>query len=440
MAFPTRLLSKMETRTSLAWFNWNLSLRGIFETICGGTTMVFVAFALSIGVPKNMMGYFSAAISVACVVQLLCLPLVSRVRNRKRFILTAASIEPLLLIFAVAITPFLPIALRSISLGIAVFLAAACLHLTRPFSEDWLATTIPSGLRGRYIGRRIRLSSLAIIAATLVVGYVVNIIGTENSVGLAILMIVGAGFGVAAALTLTRATMPVSNQSAQFDISSMREVLGTKPFMRLLMALVLFNLPFFLGVAYYHVFNLEVLKMSPWLISCMGVGYLLVKLFATPWFGKMCDRTGARKMLWATGPIYVVFFLCFSLAEPGRMWPMALAWAFVALADGIYVVAITAVLYGSIPEQGLRPAYFALYNLVILGSFAIGGVLAVPLLPLLQQIDWSWSVFNLRGYHLFYAIMGVLMIPCATAVALIPDFRGKSKRPPPKGDSLTGGS
>ena len=59
--------------------------------------------------------------------------------------------------------------------------------------------------------------------------------------------------------------------------------------------------------------------MSPWLISWMGVGFLLVKLIATPWFGKMCDRTGARKLLWSTGPIYVLFFLCVSLAEPGRM-------------------------------------------------------------------------------------------------------------------------
>ena len=78
---------------------------------------------------------------------------------------------------------------------------------------------------------------------------------------------------------------------------------------------------------------------------------------------------------------------------------MTLTWAFVAIADGIYAVAITAVLYGSIPEEGVRPAYFAIYNVAILGSFAIGGVLAVPLLPLLQQIDWSWSVFNLGGYH-----------------------------------------
>jgi len=388
--------------------------------------MVFVAFALAIGVPKNMMGYFSATISFACIVQLLCLPLASRIRNRKRFILTAATIEPLLLIVAVVITPFLPPAARPISLGIAVFLSAVCLHLTRPFSEDWLATTIPSGLRGRYIGRRVRLSSIAIIAATLVVGYVVNVVGTDNPTGLTILLIVGACFGVVAALTLTRATMPLSDQTAQFGLQDLRLVFKTKPFARLLMGTILFNLPFFIAVAYYHVFNLEILNMSPWLIACMGVGYLIVKLLATPWFGRMCDRVGARTMLRLTGPIYVLFFMSFSLAGPDRVWPMILGWAFVALADGIYFVGMTAALYDSIPEQGSRPAYFAVYNIAVLGSFAIGGVLAVQLLPQLQPIDLSWGIFNLCGYHLFFALMGIGMIPCSIAMVLIPDSKRRS--------------
>ena len=423
MSIKPRLLSKLETRTSLAWFNWNLSLRGVFETICGGTTMVFVAFALAIGVPKNMMGYFSAMISFACIVQLMCLPLVSRIRNRKRFILTAATIEPVLLIIAVAITPFLPPAARPISLGIAVFLSAACLHLTRPFSEDWLATTIPSGLRGRYIGKRVRLSSIAIIAATLAVGYVVNVVGAANSTGLAILLIVGAVFGVVAALTLTRATMPVSNEDSQFGLRDLAKVFETKPFVRLLIGTVLFNFPFYIAIAYYHVFNLEVLNMSPWWIACMGVGYLVVKLLATPWFGKMCDRVGASKMLRITGPIYVLFFMCFSLAGPDRVWPMVLGWGFVALADGIYAVGVTGALYGSIPEQGSRPSYFAVYNLASLACFAFGGVLAVQIIPQLQPIDLSWGVFNLSGYHLFFALMGIVMIPCSIAMVLIPDAK-----------------
>ncbi|MCF7689525.1 MAG: MFS transporter [Cephaloticoccus sp.] len=420
MTRAIRTLSKQQTRSSLAWFNWNISLRGVFETICGGTTMVFVAYALVMGVPRDAMGYFSATIGFACILQLLCLPLVSRVRRRKRFILIVAVIEPLLLVAAVLLTPVLPPTLRPVSLGLAVFLAAACLHLTRPFADDWLATTIPSGLRGRYIGQRLRVSSLAIIATTLLVGYAVDVVGQTSLFGLTMLLIVGGLFGVAAALTLTGASMPDKTESPHLRPGDLREVIRTRPFMALLAGTVLFNLPFYIAAGYYQVFNLEVLKMRPWLIACMGVGYLVVKLLFTPTIGRICDRIGPRSTLLLIGPIYAAFFLSFPFAAPDRAWPIIVAWAGVALADGVWGVAAPAALYATIPEQGVRPAYFAVYNLVTLGCFALGGILAVPLLGLLAQVHWTWGFANLGGYHLFYALMGVIMVPCSTAVLLFP--------------------
>ena len=419
-------LTKRETRDSLAWFNWNISLRGVFETICGGTTLVFVAFALAIGVPPEAMGYFIAVISCACIVQLLGMPLANRVRQRKRFILTVALVEPIVLIAAVLITPLLPPAWRPVSLGFAVFAAAACLHLTRPFSDDWLATTIPSGLRGRYIGRRIRVSSIAIIASTLAVGGGVELLGKDNSVGLATLLIGGAVFGVLAAWMLAKATKPVVQEPATFTLADLRAVWRTRPFIRLTLGTVVLMLPFYFAGAYYQVFNLEVVVMRPGLIAAMGVGYLLIKLILTPWLGGICDRVGPRPMFWIMAPIYAAFFLCFPFAEPGRAWPIIVAWAFVGLADGIYAVAAPAALYGTIPAQGSRPAYFAVYNLISLGCYAVGGVLAVPLLGLLNQIDWSWGPARLGGYHLFYALCGLVMIPCTAAVLLFPAGRLKT--------------
>jgi MFS family permease len=420
MASTARPLTPDETRESLSWFNWNISLRGVFETICGGTTLVFTAFALVIGVPQDAMGYFTAIISFSCILQVLGMPLASRVRRRKRFILTVALIEPLLLIIAVLLAPLLPAELRPVSLGLAFFLASACLHLTRPYSDNWLATTIPSGLRGRYIGQRLRLSSIAIIASTLVVGAGVEMLGKTNGAGLAGLLITGAFFGVAAALTLVRATKPVVQEPAPFHTRDFSQVLRTPAFVRLTIGTVLYMIPFFFAGAYYQVFNLRVVEMRPWLIASMGVGYLVVKLLLTPALGRVCDRIGPRRLLWVASPIYTAFFLCFPFAEPGRAWPIIVAWAFVALADGIYGVAAPAALYGTIPEHGARPAYFAVFNLVNLSCSAVGGVLAVPLLGLLNRIDWNLGLAHLGGYHLFYALCGVAMVPCTAALLLFP--------------------
>lgn len=423
MPHPVRSLTKQETRSSLAWFNWNVSLRGVFETICGGTTMVFVAYALAVGVPRDAMGYFNAVLSVACIAQLLCLPLANRIRRRKRFILWLAITEPAFVLIAILSAPLLPPTFRPLMLCVAVFLAASCLHLTRPFADDWLATTIPSGLRGRFLGRRIRFTSLAIIATTLLVGFAVDMIGTRNTLGLAALLIVGAAFGIAAALSLGRVTMNEQIARPRYQLGEFATALRNPPFRRLLWGTLIITAPFFFAVAYYQVFNLEVLQMRPWLIATMGVGYLFVKLLLTPTFGKLCDRIGPQKMLWCAGPIYAAFFLCFPFADVGRVWPIILGWAFVAIADGIYGVAVPSALYATIPAHGARPAYFALYNLISLGVFAIGGVLAVPLLGFLGDIKWSIGPAKLGGYHLFYALCGAVMIPCTAAALLFPKHR-----------------
>ncbi|MFI5356585.1 MAG: MFS transporter [Opitutales bacterium] len=425
---PAPGLTAAETHTSLVWFNWNITLRGVFETICGGTTMVFVAFAIAVGVPENAMGYFSAAISGACIMQLLFLPLGSRVRQRKRFILTLALLEPPLLAAAILAVPHLPPTWRPLCLGVAVFLAAACLHLTRPFADDWLATTIPSGLRGRYIGQRVRLTSFAIVASTLAVGSAVELLGPANVAGLTLLLLVGAVFGILAVLTLTRVAMPAKTVPQAFTLRDLTTVGRTKPFVRLVVGTLIYMMPFYFAGAYYQVFNLEIVQMSPWLISCMGVGYLVVKLLVTPAFGRLCDRWGPRRLVWAIGPVYVAFFACFPFAIPGRPWPIIMSWAFVALADGVLSVAGPAALYGVIPDQGARPAFFAVYNLLNLFGFGVAGVLAVPLLRLLQGVDWTWGAANLGGYHLFYALLGVLMIPCSFAAGLFPDGHARSPR------------
>lgn len=425
MPHPVRSLTKQETRSSLAWFNWNISLRGVFENTCGGATMVFVAYAIAVGVPRNAIGYFSAALSVACIAQLLCLPLANRVRRRKRFILWLAATEPALMLIAILSAPLLPAEYRAWALCAAAFLAASCLHLTRPFSDDWLATTIPSGLRGRYLGRRSRMVSFAVIATTLFVGLAVDTIGTRNLTGLAALLVMGALFGIAAALTLQRITMHEQIAPVAYRLSDMWAVWRNRPFSKLLLGTLILMLPFFCAVAYYQVFNLDVLHMRPWLIATMSVGYLLVKFLLTPWFGRLCDRYGLRRMLWIAGPVYAAFFFCFPFANAERLWPVMLAWAFVAVADGIYSVAAPASLYATVPAEGARPVYFALYNLISLGAYAIGGVFAVPLLGALAKITWSAGPAQLGGFHLFYALCGVAMIPCSLAVLLFPRRAGR---------------
>jgi hypothetical protein len=138
--------SKSETRQSLNLFSLNAGYEGVFVTICGGNTLVFVAFALSIGIPKERMGLVTALVSAACVVQMLALPLIGKVKDKKACILRLAVMEPLMFILSISVLPFIEKEFQIYAFGAAIFLAAGFANMARTLTSEWMASVIPAGI------------------------------------------------------------------------------------------------------------------------------------------------------------------------------------------------------------------------------------------------------------------------------------------------------
>jgi hypothetical protein len=73
-------LTGEETRVSLRRFNWSAGFRSVFDTVGGGTTFVFVAFAHSLGLAGEQMGWMVFLVSCACVLQMLALPVIAHMQ------------------------------------------------------------------------------------------------------------------------------------------------------------------------------------------------------------------------------------------------------------------------------------------------------------------------------------------------------------------------
>ena len=421
MSQPARRsgLTKHETRRSLASFTWNFGFRGVFVTVCGGTTFVFVAFALSLGVARERMGFIASLVSFACIVQMVSLIFTTRVANKRAFILSLALAEPILMVGAVLIVPFLPSAMRVYALGGAIFLAAASLHLTKPLTDDWMAATIPAGVRGRYLGRRFQVLGIATIITTLLAGRAVEWVGKANTGGLAGILAVGGAFGILAVVFLRRATMPAVSAASHVRWADIPKTLKHRPFRRYILGMLLYTVPFFIAVPYYQVFNLDVVGMKPSFIAYMLAGYCVVKIVVMSVMGRQIDRRGARWALLATGPLYVVFFLGYALSVNGRIWPAAVAWLIAGVADGAYCVSMTGFLYGAVPHSRTRPAYFAVANLFALTTYGVGAVAAVPILEALKGVRLTVGPIVLEQFQCFYAICALLMVPCIFAGRLL---------------------
>ncbi len=420
-------LSRAQTRKTLASLNVNIWLRSVCDTICAGTTFVFVAFALALGVPKERMGYLSSALGLACILQLVGLMLSGRASNKKRFVVTLAMLEPMVLIGAVLLVPFAPPAWRFSILALAMFAAAGLLHLTKPLTEEWSAATIPAGLRGRYLGRRLQVLTVVTIGTVLIVGFLAQRFDTENPIGFGVLMAIGGLFGWLALLPLRHVSLPTLSAESQVSIADLAGIWRHGPFMRYLLGLLIFAVPFAVAIPYYQVFHLDILGLDTARIAVMQTGYLVTKVAVSRLAGRWCDRYGPRRIMLLVAPLYLLFFFMYALARPGLAWPVYAAWIIVGTADSFYFVAYISAIYSTVPAARNRSAYFAVLNLGMLGFYALGAALAVPLVQSLREVEITIGSWHMEQFQLHYLICALVMLPAIGGLLLFPS---KSRRRP----------
>jgi MFS family permease len=416
-------------RPSLASFNWNVSLRGIFETFCGISSFVFVNFALSLGVQKEHLGFIAAIASLACLLQMPGLFVTNSIQDRKRFVIRLSLAEPILLLIAVLCLPFLPAALRPAALVLAVFTAVGTLHLTRPTTDEWLASAIPGTIRGRYLGRRVQIISITIVISMIAAGHLTQAVDRQNPVPLALLMAVGALFGILSVLALRRASMPALSGMGAIRLADVPEIARCRPFVFCMAILMVYNVSLYLGMPYYQVFYLRVMHMRESTIAYMIGSYYVIKVLVSPFIGRLQDRTSPRTLIaWIT-PIYALFFASFVFSGPDRYWPVWAAWVITGLADAVFFIAITSMLYASVPHTPARKAYFAVHNLLSFGSAAAGAALAAWMLSAMREAHLVVGPFTFGQFHLFYGLCGILFIPTSiAAIFMVPAARIGGRR------------
>lgn len=422
------------TRHSLEVFNWNVALRSIFDTVCGQSGFVFVTFTLALGIPKERLGVIASIASFGCLFQMLGLLALERISDKKRYTIHLAVFEPLLLIIAVLVLPFLPAALRFPALCLVVLVTAAALHLTRPVTDDWLASTIPGSIRGSYLGRRMQIASLIVVVALAAAALVARGLPKDDPVPYALFMTAGALFGILAAIALNRAHFSDVCGTDPFSWSAFPGILKNRLFRGCLLTNVVYNIPFWCAMPFYQVFYLRVLHMSEVAIAGMLGVYYLVKIVLSPAIGRWLSRFGARSIIfWVTIP-YLYLFASFSLCTPDRTWPLWLGWIGASVADAGFALAVTSVLYEAVPKEGPRRTYFVVYNLV---TIAVGGVLtacATVLASALKDCLWVIGPWRFGQFHILYLLCTVALIPLGFGSAFfLPRHGSDAKQGVPTG-------
>lgn len=427
-AIPRSGLTKSQTRGNLDSFMLNTLLRGVFDATSGATGLVFSAFALALHVPGEEMGKLASIVAWACVVQMAGVLLTPQVRDKKRFVLTLGIFEPLVMIGAVLVVPFIRQEWRLTALGVSAFAAAAAVNLTKPLMEDWIASTVPPTLRGQFFGRRGQIATAVLIVITLSQGEVATYLRESSPIELGVVIAASGLFGVAAAMQLRKATLPALSAGASVDWTDVLETLRNKPFRRHIIATLITNAPFICAMPFYNVFALTVLNMSPRMVAlALAISYV-VKIPMLRFVGRHLARLGPRWVLRRVIWLYFVFFLLFPLSAWIGPPAYFIAWIIASIADAAWNVAWNSASYACIPSSRTRPAYFATLSLIVQGFVASGAWLGTLLLTRFHDLRWTVAGVTLNHYHLLYLGCAILMVPCAASTVMFAGRHAMKKR------------
>ena len=319
--------------------------------------------------------------------------------------LSAYTWVPLILMFLLP----LPTKLAPVWLAILWLVSLAPTVLLSILRDSWLANLIPSHHMGRYLGKRLAITSVSHLGTFLVMGYVLDNAHGQLSAGFATIFTVSL---VAAFLSFIIYTkmhdLPVVKERNKTNLgfSTFVSELRDKKLSKFMLFVSLFNLTVNLCGPLYAVYMLNNLNFSYSAFAIVLAAEYLARITSVNFWGRFADRVGNIRVLsivtrlipfvpilWLFSPnvVYLVFVQVLS----------GVCWAAFDLSNQGYI-------YQVAPQS--KKLLYVVYNRSIgLICMALGGLLGVYLLKVILPLEGSqiFSIFLLSG--IFRLVVVVLM-------------------------------
>ncbi len=312
---------------------------------------------------------------------------------------------PLILMFLLP----LPTKLAPLWLAVMWLVSLAPAVLLNILRDSWLANLIPSHHMGRYLGKRLAITSISHLSTFLVMGYVLDNAHGQLSVSFATLFTVSL---IAAFLSFIIYTkmhdLPIIGEKSKTNLgfSTFVSELKDKKLSKFMLFVSLFNLTVNLCGPLYAVYMLNNLNFSYSTFAIVLAAEYLARITSVHFWGRFADRVGNIRVLgivtrlipfvpilWLFSPnvVYLVFVQMLS----------GVCWAAFDLSNQGYI-------YQVAPQS--KKLLYVVYNRSIgLMCMALGGLLGVYLLKGIPPLGGSqiFSIFLLSG--IFRLVVVVLI-------------------------------
>jgi hypothetical protein len=356
-----------------------------FAAACCGASAL-TAWALYLGAGKWLLGLLGALPFLAQLVQVPIAYVTSWMGVMRATIAGIAASRQLY--FSIMLLPLLPVGSGArAALLLAVAALAAVLNVLGGNGwSAWIGHLVPPALRGRYLGRRTSLCTLASAIAALLTGAVLDGGRRLGEVGLSLgvlAAIVGVA-GVVCAVLLARMHLPGTAATPPSpSFADAIEPLADRRARGVLAYQAVWGAATGLASSFYALFMIDKLHLGFVGVTLHAVTTSLARTTLSPFWGRTMDRFGVRPVLVASATGLCLMSLSWIFVTPSCVWILAVDAVVAGALDAGQMLGSTMLPLRVSPRERL-PFYLSAFGMasgLAFGLASIAGGVFVSALP-----------------------------------------------------------
>ncbi len=292
---------------------------------CAGSAMA-TAWALHLRAGPLLLGVLWALPFLGQLLQLPTAWLMARF-DRRRVAIAGNGVARQVLILLAAL-PFVPVSMaakRLLLIGIISISSLAAVAGGNAWIS-WMGDLVPARIRGRYFGRRTALCAVGAAASSLVAGSVLDAAMRHKKAGIALAgLALVAWLGAAISTRLMQKQHdPRKSTPAPPGARDLAEPFTDASSRRILAYQAAWSLALGLTASVSAVYMLKTLRVGFTGMAIYTAVLAGARMFATPLWGRVLDRIGARPVLVVCSVGSALASALWTIASPARIWPIAL--------------------------------------------------------------------------------------------------------------------
>jgi MFS family permease len=365
---------------------WEGLFANIHGTLAGG--MFVTGFLITLGATYIHFAWLTALPTLASVTQILSAYWIQLIGKRKGFTVITAFLSRMLWI-PIFIIPFF-MTKDSVLFWFFVVYGFICVlgAVAGNAWTGWMADLVPSAIRGRYFSRRALILTISSALLVLFGGIFMekckvisidsiplwlksifppsmNLSAAEYVMilGFSLIFVFAIINGIVSTILLTaQAEPPVMEmpKGNKIRLSMISDTLKHKPFVKLLIFMVVWNIVNGISVPFWTPYILQYLQMGYDTVGVLNMAACIARVLSLLFWGKIIDRFGAKPVLFAA--IYIGSFhpLYYVVSTPSFTPLVYLDFISSGIIWSGVEIAMLKMLLGNVPDKG-KEMYYAIY-------------------------------------------------------------------------------